>query len=317
MPQRFRELDRPDRRVRDGLTDELMRLLAADHGRFLLLLGDFGHGKTFALRELARRMPVELPPLVPILIELRALDKAHSVDGLVAAHLANHGEDVIDLKAFHADLSGADLTRARLARADLRDVALAGSRWQRAALIDVTGTVTGVPELRGAAIAPGRPVEAQLTPAAIGVPYGYHFHTGRLPEPVAYSPDGRHVAAGGDDPAVRLWDARTGRHLHALTGHTRRIWSLAFAPAGDLLAGAGDDGVAILWNLRPGTAPAQRAALLGLPEGWAAIAPDGRYKLVGEAAGQFWYVIGTRRFKPGELDAHLPAIGQIALDAEF
>ncbi|MEU6710936.1 TIR domain-containing protein [Nonomuraea sp. NPDC046802] len=100
VPQRYRELDRPGNQVRQGLTDELMRLLSADHGRFLLLLGDFGHGKTFALRELARRIPVELPHLTPILIELRALDKAHSVDGLVAAHLANHGEEVIDLKAF-------------------------------------------------------------------------------------------------------------------------------------------------------------------------------------------------------------------------
>ncbi|MER5318873.1 TIR domain-containing protein [Streptosporangium roseum] len=141
-------------------------------------------------------------------------------------------------------------------------------------------------------------------------------HSGRL-WTVAFSPDGSLLATGGDDPAVRLWDARTGRHLHALTGHTRRIWSLAFAPAGDLLASAGDDGVAILWDLRPGTAPTQRAALLGLPEGWAAIAPDGRYKLAGEVAGQFWYVVGTRRFEPGELDDYLPAIGQIALDAEF
>ncbi|MGW0802844.1 WD40 domain-containing protein [Nonomuraea sp. NPDC002799] len=100
VPQRYRELDRPGSQVGQGLTDELMRLLATDHGRFLLLLGDFGHGKTFALRELARRIPAELPHLTPILIELRALDKAHSVDGLVAAHLANHGEEVIDLKAF-------------------------------------------------------------------------------------------------------------------------------------------------------------------------------------------------------------------------
>ncbi|MGW4801376.1 NACHT domain-containing protein, partial [Nonomuraea sp. NPDC004297] len=100
VPQRYRELDRPGSQVRQGLTDELMRLLAADHGRFLLLLGDFGHGKTFALRELARRIPAELPHLTPILIELRALDKAHSVDALVAAHLASHGEEVIDLKAF-------------------------------------------------------------------------------------------------------------------------------------------------------------------------------------------------------------------------
>ncbi|MEZ7128381.1 TIR domain-containing protein [Nonomuraea sp. AD125B] len=100
VPQRFRELDRPGGQVRHGLTDEMMRLLATDHGRFLLLLGDFGHGKTFALRELARRIPAELPHLTPILIELRALDKAHSVDALVAAHLASHGEEYIDLKAF-------------------------------------------------------------------------------------------------------------------------------------------------------------------------------------------------------------------------
>ncbi|HEX4812450.1 MAG TPA: TIR domain-containing protein [Nonomuraea sp.] len=100
VPQRYRELDRPGSQVRHGLTDELMRLLATDHGRFLLLLGDFGHGKTFALRELARRIPAELPHLTPILIELRALDKAHSVDALVAAHLASHGEEYIDLKAF-------------------------------------------------------------------------------------------------------------------------------------------------------------------------------------------------------------------------
>ncbi|MEU0568109.1 pentapeptide repeat-containing protein [Nonomuraea sp. NPDC005983] len=100
VPQRYRELDRPGHLVRQGLTDELMRLLAADHGRFLLLLGDFGHGKTFALRELARRIPAELPHLTPIFIELRALDKAHSVDSLVAAHLAAHGEEFIDLKAF-------------------------------------------------------------------------------------------------------------------------------------------------------------------------------------------------------------------------
>ena len=101
MPQRFRELDRPSQPVREDLADEILRLLAADHGRFILVLGDFGRGKTFALQEVARRIPGRLPHLIPILIELRALDKAHSVDGLVAAHLANHGEELIDLKAFH------------------------------------------------------------------------------------------------------------------------------------------------------------------------------------------------------------------------
>ncbi|MGH3248890.1 MAG: NACHT domain-containing protein, partial [Trebonia sp.] len=100
VPQRFLDLQAGSAPAADNLVEELLRELAADSGRFLLLLGDFGRGKTFALRELARHLPARLPHLIPIYLELRSLDKAHSVDGLVAAHLANHGEDVIDLKAF-------------------------------------------------------------------------------------------------------------------------------------------------------------------------------------------------------------------------
>ncbi|WP_369392171.1 TIR domain-containing protein [Streptomyces sp. CG1] len=100
LPQRYREVERLDAEDRDGLADEMLRLLDSDQGRFLLLLGDFGHGKTFALRELARRIPAELPHLVPLLIELNALDRAYSFEGLVAGHLAAHGVDNIDLRAF-------------------------------------------------------------------------------------------------------------------------------------------------------------------------------------------------------------------------
>ncbi|MGW2047871.1 WD40 domain-containing protein [Streptomyces sp. NPDC001858] len=100
LPQRYREAERLDAEDRDGLVDDMLRLLDSDQGRFLLLLGDFGHGKTFALRELARRIPLELPHLVPLLVELNALDRAYSFEGLVAAHLAAHGVDNIDLRAF-------------------------------------------------------------------------------------------------------------------------------------------------------------------------------------------------------------------------
>ncbi|WP_322752719.1 TIR domain-containing protein [Frankia sp. Cas3] len=100
VPQRYRELVGTDRDIHDGLAEELLRLLGQDEGRFVLLLGDFGRGKTFALREVARRVPTELPHLTPIFIELRALDKAHTVYGLVAAHFANHGRNLIDLTAF-------------------------------------------------------------------------------------------------------------------------------------------------------------------------------------------------------------------------
>src|SRR5262249_36168685 len=47
VPQRYRDLTGADRDVRDGLVDQLLALLGEDDGRFVLLLGDFGRGKTF------------------------------------------------------------------------------------------------------------------------------------------------------------------------------------------------------------------------------------------------------------------------------
>ncbi|MFE3189359.1 pentapeptide repeat-containing protein [Nocardia sp. NPDC059240] len=99
VPQRFRMLAPRGREVQNDLVAELLRLVSADDGRFVLLLGDFGLGKTFALRELTRRLTESGADLVPILIELRTLDRTNSLDTLLAAHLANNGESRIDLRA--------------------------------------------------------------------------------------------------------------------------------------------------------------------------------------------------------------------------
>lgn len=98
--QRFRPLIGTDRPVQDDVVAELTRLALEEDGRFVLLLGDFGRGKTFALRELTRRLAALPSAPLPVLIDLRNLDRAHNVDGLVAAHLANQGNTVIDLRSF-------------------------------------------------------------------------------------------------------------------------------------------------------------------------------------------------------------------------
>ncbi|WP_228001547.1 TIR domain-containing protein [Nocardia australiensis] len=145
-------------------------------------------------------------------------------------------------------------------------------------------------------------------------------HTGRLWAAAIDTHSGT-LATGGDDLVIRLWDMASGRHLHTLEGHKRRVWSVSFDPAGRLLASGGDDGNIILWSrpedADPLAAPHVHATLLGLPEGWAALAPDGRYKFEGNTAGQFWHVIGMSRFESGELDPYLPEVYQLPTDTPF
>ncbi|WP_437751902.1 pentapeptide repeat-containing protein [Sorangium sp. So ce1389] len=83
----------------ESALDALFRLLDAPHRRFALVLGDFGAGKTFLLRELSRRMAREKHPLVPVLIELGRIEKQRSLDSLLAQHFALANEPV-DLRAF-------------------------------------------------------------------------------------------------------------------------------------------------------------------------------------------------------------------------
>jgi hypothetical protein len=68
---------------------------------------------------------------------------------------------------------------------------------------------------------------------------------------VAYAPDGATLATGGDDGAVRIWDARTGQQQHQLTGHTGAVRAVAYAPDGVTLATGGDVTIRV-WNPRNG-----------------------------------------------------------------
>lgn len=100
VPQRWRRHNGHVSEPRAHLDRELLRLVTGEEGCFAVVLGDFGRGKSFVLREVTRRITEDEPHLVPVLVDLRALDKAPDVRGLLAAHLATHGEGVIDFRAF-------------------------------------------------------------------------------------------------------------------------------------------------------------------------------------------------------------------------
>ena len=53
---------------------------------------------------------------------------------------------------------------------------------------------------------------------------------------IAYSPDSRAVASGGDDGTVRFWNASTGALRHTITGHTNEVNTVAYSPDGNTLA---------------------------------------------------------------------------------
>jgi eukaryotic-like serine/threonine-protein kinase len=73
----------------------------------------------------------------------------------------------------------------------------------------------------------------------------------------AFSPDGRRLASGASDNAVRVWDLVTGQEVLALRGPVDAVSSVAFSPDGQVLAATSLDGSLRLWDAAPLTPEVQ------------------------------------------------------------
>lgn len=98
--------------------------------------------------------------------------------------------------------------------------------------------------------------------------------------PIALSPDGSILAAGGK--SIKLWDARTGKLLRELFGYLKKTQSLAFSADGRILVAGGSYGTINAWEVATGR---HLVTLFAFPssqkssvqDDWLAYHPDGYY----------------------------------------
>ncbi|MCO5247010.1 MAG: hypothetical protein M9927_24865 [Anaerolineae bacterium] len=112
---------------------------------------------------------------------------------------------------------------------------------------------------------------------------------------LAYSPDGRWLAASGSDGAVTLWDLDTARHerlsWQAVSG---TINDIVFSPAGDQLIVVGKNNVTS-WPVAGNGDSQGTTVMAGVNTTSAAISPDGKTVAVGHDDGTVSLLSSTSR----------------------
>jgi WD40 repeat protein len=69
---------------------------------------------------------------------------------------------------------------------------------------------------------------------------------------VAFSPDGKILAAGESNGEIHFWQVTNGKQFLILRGHTSWVVSLAFSPDGRTLASGSSDCMVKLWEIGTG-----------------------------------------------------------------
>lgn len=146
----------------------------------------------------------------------------------------------------------------------------------------------------------------------------------KLPAPggkaelLTFSPDGRTLAAGGEDGKLTLWDLTEAAAIvqaRTIDAHKAEVTSLVFAPDGKTLASGSEDRSIVLWNVESGQ---QTRSYLRAHEGRVeqlAFAPDSRVLAsTGRDQTVLLWDVARAEVRHGSYTPRLDAVAAIAFD---
>ncbi|WP_329244384.1 helix-turn-helix domain-containing protein [Streptomyces sp. NBC_01478] len=182
---------------------------------------------------------------------------------------------------------------------------------QSAALLDSNPDLAALLAIQAYRTSPtGEAVTSLYTAAAL--PLRHRLTVGGKVLSVAFSPDGRTLATGSTDEAMRLWDTATGTLRATLSDRAGGVRAVAFSPDGRTLADGGMHGLE-LWDVATGTV---RVRLTGRGQTAAvAFSPDGRTIAAASGTTVSLWDVASRKTR-ATLKGHISTVRSVAFSPD-